>query len=77
MEHLSESLANLDETGAKRIIADRGNAAEKAFTTKQFNQTQVDRAEENALTGQQGIDKQLNIKNILDTLNAVQQLTFA
>lgn len=77
MEHLSENLANLDETDAKRIVADRGNAAEKAFTTKQFNQTQVDRAEKNALTGQQGIDKQLDIKDILDTLNAVQQLSFA
>lgn len=46
-------------------------------TTRDFNQTQEKRAEQNALDGLKNVDDQQDIKGILDTLNAVQQLTFA
>jgi chromosome segregation ATPase len=45
--------------------------------TRDFNQTQENRAGENALDSQKNVDDQQDIKGILDTLNAVQQLTFA
>lgn len=77
LEHLNENLMDLDSNSARKVIADAGRSAEKAETDIAFNQTQVNRAETNANEGKANIDSQQQVKKILDTLNAVQQLTFA
>lgn len=74
---LSNIASNIDENTTQKVLADGGNSAQKIKNEVDFNQTQVNRAEENAKASQQGIDYQQEIKGVLDTLNAVQQLTFA
>lgn len=59
------------------IVVNGDKEIQKSKATKDFNQVQEKRVGENAETARQGIDSQQQIKGILDTLNAVQQLTFA
>ena len=68
---------NNDKEGAKKFVADASDTIQKDETQISFNEAQEKRAGENAKTRGQGIDQQQNIKTILDTINAVQQLTFA
>jgi hypothetical protein len=68
---------NMDANQLKKTLLNGAEEVQKKQTTRDFNQTQVDRADENAQESQQNINNQQNIKEILDTFNAVQQLTFA
>lgn len=68
---------NMDANQLKKTLLNGAEEVQKKQTTRDFNQTQVDRADENAQESQQNISNQQNIKEILDTFNAVQQLTFA
>ena len=68
---------NMDTNQLKKTLLNGAEEVQKKQTTRDFNQTQVDRADENAQESQQNISNQQNIKEILDTFNAVQQLTFA
>jgi hypothetical protein len=68
---------NMDANQLKKTLLNGTEEVQKKQTTRDFNQTQVDRADENAQESQQNISNQQNIKEILDTFNAVQQLTFA
>lgn len=77
MQQLSVIAANMDETSARRVMADAGDSAQKIKGNVDFNRTQEERAGRNARNRQKGIDDQQRIKGVLDTVSAVQQLTSA
>lgn len=74
---LGKSAKDMSPQAFKQAMLGGGDVVDKKKGNVDFAQTQTDRAEENALDAQKNIDSQQQIKGILDTLNAVQQLTFA
>lgn len=76
---INQEAVELSQNGKKAqdVITKGDKEIQSSKTTRDFNQTQEKRAEQNALEGETNIDSQQQIKAVLDTLNAVQQLTFA
>ena len=74
---LGKSAKDMNPQAFKQAMLGAGDLVDKKKNNVDFAQTQTNRAEENALDSQKNIDSQQQIKGILDTLNAVQQLTFA
>ena len=73
----AQTAENIDPTLLKKILLGGLDEAQKAANNVDFNQAQANRAEKNALDRQKSINDQQQIKGILDTVNAVQQLTFS
>lgn len=74
---LGKSAKDMNPQAFRQAMLGAGDLVDKKKGNVDFVQTQRNRAEENALDAQKNIDSQQQIKGILDTLNAVQQLTFA
>lgn len=74
---LGKSAKDMSPQAFKQAMLGGGDVVDKKKSNVDFAQTQTNRAEENALDAQKNIDSQQQIKGILDTVNAVQQLTFA
>jgi chromosome segregation ATPase len=77
INRLGKSAKDMNPQAFRQAMLGAGDLVDKKKGNVDFVQTQANRAEENALDAQKNIDSQQQIKGILDTLNAVQQLTFA
>lgn len=77
MARFSNMAENTDANQLKKMLLGGVDEFRKKENAVAFNQTQVNRAETDANESKANIDSQQNIKDILDVLNAVQQLTFA
>ena len=73
----SKTAEGMDANQLKKMLLGGADEVQRKQATRDFNQTQVNRAETDANEGEANINSQQQVKEILDTLNAVQQLTFA
>lgn len=73
----SKTAEGMDANQLKKMLLGGAEEVQKKQTTRDFNQTQVDRAKANAGDSEANIDSQQQIKQIVDTISAVGQLAFA
>ena len=77
MARFANMAENMDANQLKKMLLGGLDEYKKKESAVAFNQSQRNRAEENANKGKENIDSQQQIKSILDTANAVQQLIFS
>lgn len=77
MGRFVKTAEGMDANQLKKMLLGGAEEVQKKQTTRDFNQTQVDRAQANANDSEANIDNQQQIKQIVDAISAVGQLAFA
>lgn len=77
MGRFIKTAENMDSNQLKKVLLNGAEEVQKKQTTRDFNQTQVDRAQANASDSEININNQQQIKQIIDTVGVLGQLAFA
>ena len=77
MGRFVKTAEGMDANQLKKMLLGGAEEVQKKQTTRDFNQTQVDRAQANANDSEANIDNQQQIKQIIDTVGVLGQLAFA